>query len=280
MGAWGTGLYSNDTASDIRFVYVDHLRRGKTNEEAVKLLLEKNEDWLDDVEEAPLFWYALADTQWNYGRLLPEVKEKALYYLSQDDELERWREAGEDKLKKWLNTLENLKAKLLTEQPPEKKVSKYRLYKCTWNVGDIFAYRFTSDYSKEKGFFGKYAYFKKVSETDWWPGHIVPIVQMFKVISDEVLSVDEILKYEILPANMTRLGLKNFPHHKIGYNVGIIKESERAIPKENLIFLGNDDRAKPSPEEKFYSDQYVGWESSKYNTKIEHHIIFMCTEWL
>ena len=28
MGAWGTALYSNDTASDIRGDYVDLLRRG------------------------------------------------------------------------------------------------------------------------------------------------------------------------------------------------------------------------------------------------------------
>ena len=36
MGAWGTALYSNDTASDIRGDYVDLLRRGNSNEEARK----------------------------------------------------------------------------------------------------------------------------------------------------------------------------------------------------------------------------------------------------
>ena len=36
---------------------------------------------MGDVEEEPLFWFALADTQWNYGRLLPEVKEQALAWL-------------------------------------------------------------------------------------------------------------------------------------------------------------------------------------------------------
>ena len=78
----GTSLYANDAASDIRGDYVDKLRRGKTNEEATRELIEKNREIMGDVEEEPLFWYALADTQWNYGRLLPEVKEKALYFLS------------------------------------------------------------------------------------------------------------------------------------------------------------------------------------------------------
>ena len=72
MGAWGTSLYANDATSDIRGDYVDKLRRGKTNEEATEEIIYENRDIMGDVEEEPLFWYALADTQWNYGRLLPE----------------------------------------------------------------------------------------------------------------------------------------------------------------------------------------------------------------
>ena len=44
MGAWGTALYSNDTASDIRGDYVDLLRRGNSNEESLKKLMEKDGD--------------------------------------------------------------------------------------------------------------------------------------------------------------------------------------------------------------------------------------------
>ena len=90
VGAWGTSLYSNDTACDIRGDYIDKLKRGKTNEEATQELIDKNLDIIGDIEEEPLFWFALADTQWNYGRLLSEVKEKALYFLSQKNELQRW----------------------------------------------------------------------------------------------------------------------------------------------------------------------------------------------
>lgn len=176
MGAWGTSLYANDSVSDIRGNYIDKLRRGKTNEEATKELIEAARDLMGDAEEEPLFWFALADTQWNYGRLLPEVKAKALFYLSQDKELERWEESGQKKLSAWKKTLETLKENLETSQPPAKKVSKYRLYQCKWNLGDVFAYCLTGDYSKEKGFGGKYVVFRKVSEDTWWPGHIVPVM--------------------------------------------------------------------------------------------------------
>ena len=121
MGTWGAGLYSNDSACDIRGDYIDKLTRGKTNDEATQELINSNRDIMGDVEEEPLFWFALADTQWNYGRLLPKVKEKALYFLSQDKELQRWKESGERQLTSWIKTLDTLKEKLESPQPPEKR---------------------------------------------------------------------------------------------------------------------------------------------------------------
>lgn len=175
VGTWGTSLYANDLTSDIRGDYVDGLKRGKTNEEITRELID---GYTKDIgaDEEPLFWLALADTQWNYGRLLPDVKEKAMSYLSQDQEWACWEEAGQKKLSAWKRTLETLKSKLESPQPPIKKVSKYRLYQCKWKLGDVFAYRFTSDYSKEMGVAGEYVVFRKVTEATWWPGHIVPVV--------------------------------------------------------------------------------------------------------
>ena len=53
MGAWGTALYSNDTANDIRGDYVDLLRRGNSNEDALKKLMEKDGDCIGIEEEEP-----------------------------------------------------------------------------------------------------------------------------------------------------------------------------------------------------------------------------------
>ena len=57
MGTWGTGLYSNDSACDIRGDYIDKLKRGKTNDEATQELINSNRDIMGDVEEEPLFWF-------------------------------------------------------------------------------------------------------------------------------------------------------------------------------------------------------------------------------
>ena len=163
MGTWGTSLYANDTASDIRGDYVDKLRRGKTNEESTKELIDANRSIMGDEEEEPLFWFALADTQWNYGRLLPSVKEKALEWLEKDGDIIAWKESAENNdYEAWLRTREKLKEKLLSPQPVPKKVYKYRIYHCKWRVGDVYAYRFESEYSKKRGFYGKYLIFRKI----------------------------------------------------------------------------------------------------------------------
>lgn len=282
MGAWGTSLYANDTTSDIRGDYVDKLRRGKSNEAATQELIKANRDIMGDMEEEPLFWFALADTQWNYGRLLPEVKEKALFYLTQDKELERWKDSGQQRLNAWKRTLEALRAKLESPQPPAKKVSKYRLYQCKWRLGDVFAYRFTGDYSKATGFEGKYVVFRKVSEDTWWPGHIIPVVQVYKWMGDEVPSVDDLSEFELLPAFCYPFEFKKNPDRMVEYNIKLISTSQKAIPNDNLVFLGNMPGSDLMP---FRGHDYwtgygpVGWESSRYNNRFEHYMIDMYLVW-
>ena len=68
MGAWNTSLYGNDTARDVKGDYVHKLRSGKSDQEAMEAMLVEYERTKDDEDEGPLFWLALADTQWEYGR--------------------------------------------------------------------------------------------------------------------------------------------------------------------------------------------------------------------
>lgn len=280
MGAWGTSLYANDSASDIRGDYVDKLRRGKTNEEVTKELIYANRDIMGDGEEEPLFWFALADTQWNYGRLLPEVKEKALFFLEQDEELERWRESGQKQLDAWIHTLDKLKKKLNSPQSPEKKVYKYRLYKCKWKLRDVFAYRFSSDYSKEKGFYGQYVAFRKVSENTCWPGHIIPVVQVYNWIGSDLPTIEFLSNQKLLEQGFYPITLKYTPNPRSDFNIELFSTSQRVIPKDNLIFLGNipGDDLIPLPEY-WISYKDVGWESSSYNKKFEHYIIDRYLAW-
>jgi hypothetical protein len=64
MGAWGTGLFSDDIACEVRDFYVDLIGDGLTGPEATKALLLEWSSSLNDPDVSPVFWLALAATQW------------------------------------------------------------------------------------------------------------------------------------------------------------------------------------------------------------------------
>ncbi|ADL52408.1 hypothetical protein [Clostridium cellulovorans] len=239
MGAWGVKLYSSDIAVDVKSEYIDQLRRGKTNEEITNNLIEENIDIISDEEEGPEFWFALADTQWNYGRLLPAVKENALKWLNQEGHLEIWKESSMKNYNARIVVLNELKIKLLSPMPQEKKISRYNLYKCQWKIGDVFAYKFTGEYSCDKGFNKKYVLFRKIGEDIYPPGHTMPIVHVYKWIGDTVPDISIVNKLTIIPQFYEPVAYKDLKTDKILYKLLLMSTSKRIIPSKNITHLGN-----------------------------------------
>lgn len=138
MGSWSLTNLQNDIAEDVKSDYISLLQKGKTGEEATKELTLQYEDAIADLDDAPVFWLALADVQWDYGRLEKHVGEKAQYYIKQ--ELTQWntpnyREAeGESVSREQRCFLVKLQRKLLSEQPNEKKIHQQKLYRCDWEM--------------------------------------------------------------------------------------------------------------------------------------------------
>src|SRR5947209_4537342 len=96
MGAWGPAIFSDDTASDLRADYRDLIGDGVPGSSATDRLLVEWRGSLEDPDEAPVFWLALAATQWACGRLEPRVQEEALRVIADGSDLRRW--AGDAKL--------------------------------------------------------------------------------------------------------------------------------------------------------------------------------------
>ena len=126
MGAWGVKIYQDDVACDVKEEYVEALRKGISNEEITEKLIEEYTSYEDEEEEA-IFWIALSDTQWKYGRLKEEVKENALRVIENGIDLRKWEEDSK-LLEKRKQVLLELKEKLKSPQPPEKKFSKLESY--------------------------------------------------------------------------------------------------------------------------------------------------------
>ena len=186
MGMWGFELYQNDTALDVKDEFEELFNAGKNVQEITDKLTEDYKSIMGDIDEEPLFWLALADTQWNLGVLLPIVKEKALYWINKDSGILKYQAIDTMTKAKRKKTLDDLQAKLLLPHPPVKKTAKKRIYKCQWKLGDVFAYRLESDLAKERGLYGRYFLIQKVDEGIWHPGHIVPIAYV-KITSDTKL---------------------------------------------------------------------------------------------
>lgn len=262
MGTWGPKLYQDDIAEEIRDYYKDQLHRGKAGGEITQELIKQNEYAISDTDDAPVFWFALADTQWNLGRLEDTVKENALNHISKGFDLRRWETEDPKGAKIRAKTIEELRQKLLSPQPAEKKISQYKLYKCEWNIGDVFAYQLESDMAKERGLYGRHFLIQKVDEGIWHPGHIVPIVYV-KITSDTNLpsNVEEynrleyvqtwFTKYEerFLPVDMSRPQEDIAEKSKINYVVDdygflpqyrakLLNTSKKVIPSK-LLYLGN-----------------------------------------
>ena len=189
MGAWGANLYQDDVALDVKDEYKDNLRRGKTNEEAMQEIIDKYQELLEDEEDRGVFWLALADTQWNLGRLDDQVKEQALEIIELGTDLKRW-EVNEKLYNKRKEILEKIKEKLLSPQPEEKRMPKYRTYKCEWENGDVFAYQLKSEYAKEQGLEDRYLIIQKIDEIDWYPCSTIPLVRV-KITEDKTIPKTE-----------------------------------------------------------------------------------------
>ncbi len=241
MGTWGPKLYQDDLAEEIRDTYKDRLHRGKTGEKITQEIIASYgiENDIDD-DDVPVFWFALADTQWNLGRLESFVKEKALYYIDEGTNLLRWQNEGTTKdAHIRAKVLSELKEKLQSPQPEMKKISQYRLYRCEWKIGDVFAYQLCSDYAKKTGVKGKYMYFIKVGEEEWWPGHINPEVYFFKTISDKLISINDIKNVDFIPQFFIPNVYRDNPKEKMLYLLLLITTSSKSIPKDRLTYLGN-----------------------------------------
>ena len=141
MGAWGTGIFSDDNASDLRDEYRDLIGDGVPGPEATDRLIAQ---WSPqgDPDLEPVFWLALALTQCNYGRLEERVKDEALRVIADGSAIRPW--AGGPDERKRRAVLEATKLKIESPQPPLKAVKKRVLATCDWERGELIAYRLKS----------------------------------------------------------------------------------------------------------------------------------------
>ena len=149
MGTWGTAIFSNDLAADMRGDFKDLIANGKTPAQARKELVSSYEIDLNIPDaETHDFWLALSLIQWKMGRLEACVKKQALKIIDSGANLEDWKEldAAPSDIKKRGKVLQELKQTLLSPQPEAKTVKKQPANICPYKVGEVFFYKHPNGY--------------------------------------------------------------------------------------------------------------------------------------
>lgn len=239
MGAWGTGLFADDIALDIKDEYIKHFREGKTPEEITALLKKTFLSGGDD----DFFWVCLAVTQWDHGHLTSEVKERALRSLPCLWEPGLWERPADVTKRKALG--ERVKEKLESPQPTAKKPPKFRAKKSKWKVGEIYSFQFDdcSD-PKKSSYLRQYAEFsfkygafcvvgmelveskERGGVLDEWP-----VVMVYDSITDKMPTQEEL---EVCPMITFQSGCKgNFCSTMRGHT-----PEKWMISRSNIQYVG------------------------------------------
>lgn len=158
MGAWGTSIFSDDFACDVRDEYRSLLESGASDAKAFKDVVAEFREDSKDYDDGPIFWLALAATQWKLGRLDDKVKTKALKLIESGIALKRWLERSEGKSATARQTvLEKLATQIRSTQPARKEFRKPTAKKESLKrpkFGDIF------EIPTKKGLaYGQYTHF-------------------------------------------------------------------------------------------------------------------------
>lgn len=159
MGTWGENIFENDITLDVKEDFLNHLKCGRSSFEATNIMIDKNKDIINDFEDAPLFWLSLADLQWDYGRLQPIVKEKALNHINQVLNLNCKIEQKQGYEIKKIELLKALEIKLQSPMPMKKKIRKYSYFHTLWMNGDVFLMQLTDQTTDYREFDGRYLVF-------------------------------------------------------------------------------------------------------------------------
>jgi Domain of unknown function (DUF4259) len=138
MGAWGAGIFDDDTAADIRGEYREMLEDHVPDDEATRRILSEYEHL--DADEDHVLWLALAAAQTQVGRLDDEVKAQALAVIHEGRGLELWEEAGAKELAKRQAHLNKLAERLTGPQPARKTLRRPWHHETDLQPGDVLSF--------------------------------------------------------------------------------------------------------------------------------------------
>lgn len=138
MGAWGAGLFSDDTALDVKGDWEELYKRFGEPEQTTRELLANHD--ADDEDLGPVVVLALAMCQWKYGCLQPDIKARALKVVRSGAGLHLWEDPKDLARRKVVYT--RVAETLQQPQPARKRVKQLTPLEPTpFKPGQLLKYR-------------------------------------------------------------------------------------------------------------------------------------------
>lgn len=207
MGAWSTSITGNDTAKDLALEYAAAFYKYDV-EEALRRIDQYIREEMDEADEEEWcnYMYSLADFMWKKGILTESVQKKVVEMIDSGFGLELWAESGKKILDARKKNLEIFRSKILSPQPPKKKIKPNVYTEHIFENGDIVAVQLQTaakPYTEQKkrplseeefhSLDGKYVFMQLIDCKASWSSIIVPEVKdywayfrLFDGIYDEI----------------------------------------------------------------------------------------------
>lgn len=140
MGAWSVSITGNDTAQDLKQEYQAAFFYNDVETALAKIDAYVRRDFDEsDQEEWSSYYYSLADFMWKHGILTGAVRDRAVEMIDAGFGLEIWEAEGKATLNKRKKVLAEFREKLLSPQPPVKKIRFNLHMQPIFQTGDLIA---------------------------------------------------------------------------------------------------------------------------------------------
>lgn len=217
--------------NEIKEEYLNDRREGIPRDSVVVNLMTRYQSELmfGTADDNSLFWIGVADAQFSCKELSREVAVRGLLAIDVIEKTD------------WDISPKDFKCRRerysMAPMPERKRFSNSRKFRCTWKLGDTFAYRLSGTEAQECGLEGVYVLIRKVDELEFGDGRLLPVVTFTMWQHDSLpTSAQEFQKEPVLKlANGRLLSSTDL----FEYRAELIVTSAKKLAQLDLIYLGN-----------------------------------------
>jgi len=286
MGAWSVSITGNDTAQDLRSEYQAAFFYNDVDTALEKLEAYVRQEFKpDDEDEWCNYYYSLADYMWKHGILTETIRDRVLSMIDSGYGLELYEEAGAKVLEKRNKVLADFRTKLLSPQPPKKKIRINLYLHPVFETGDLVAiqlqtakkYYIENRYFDEQTFRdcdGKYIVLRKVMDHVGFTSSVEPnvkdywaVFQLYGKIFDTCPAAEELRG--VPWADTTAWACQHFRRKEKPSSVFHCESSMFHFKRQKCVVIGNDLTEFPNEESRLGKMICLGVSHEYLNAEVE-----------